>query len=378
MRRLLITTLTATLALTPIPAMAATTPQSLTGDESRYPHAIRLTQGPHAGEILVAVDRWQTVDILRSTPNGKSFEKRAIFSDPLGYHTQCCGHLYELPQQVGDMPAGTILWAGTVALREEVMRSRIWRSDDSGDTWQYLSECAQADNKAGIWEPDLSVDAYGRLNCYFSDESLTGGQHSQYIGRTTSSDGVHWSAKEKVVAVEPSWYRPGMPQVKKLPTGEYYLSYEMCGPPEGFCEAVHRVSEDGVDWGDPAAYGTRQLSSTGKHFRHTPTIHLAPNGTAQGRMILIAQVLIGADGRIDEGNGRTMFVSDNGGKGGWYEAPAPVRVPDAVDDHCKLFHPSAVPSEDGRWVTEFATDYDGGGKLCVTKWGTGRLPPFPE
>ncbi|MFI6096686.1 hypothetical protein ACIA8G_14080 [Lentzea sp. NPDC051213] len=374
MRRLIISALAATLAVLPTPALAET--KALTGEESRYPHAIRLEHGPNRGDVLVTLDRWQTVDILRANRQGKKFKKIASFSDALATHVQCCGHLYELPQQVGDMPAGTVLWSGTVGLRAEIMRARIWRSFDAGETWEYLSECATADNLAGLWEPELSVDARGRLNCYFSDESLKG--HSQYIGRTHSTDGVRWSAKEKIVAVQPGWYRPGMPHVKKLPTGEYYLSYEMCGPPKTFCEAVRRISKDGVDWGDPAAYGTRQVAVSGKYFLHTPSITLAPNGTPQGRMILIGQVLVGPDGKIDPGNGRTMFVSDSGGKGGWYEAPAPVEVPKASDEHCRHFHPTAVASLDGRSIIQFASDYTADESACVTSWGTGSLPPFPS
>ncbi|WP_346130966.1 hypothetical protein [Lentzea roselyniae] len=42
------------------------------------------------------------------------------------------------------MPASTKLWAGSVGLREETAKGRIWRSDDAGETWWYVSECARA------------------------------------------------------------------------------------------------------------------------------------------------------------------------------------------------------------------------------------------
>lgn len=371
MRRLIVLALVAFLALQPSPVLALAAPQTLTNDESRYPHAIRLEHGKHRGEILVVLDRWQTVDVLRADRQGKQFKKVSMFSDPASIVAQCCGHLYELPRQVGNMPAGTVLWAGTVGLRSEVMRTRIWRSDDAGETWSYLSECARADNQAGIWEPELSVDAAGRLNCYFSDESLTGIAHSQYIGRTWSTDGVRWSGKEKIVAVQPSWYRPGMPHVHRLPSGEYYMSYEMCGPPKAFCEAVYRTSPDGFNWGDTAFYGNRMTTDEGKYFRHTPTISVTPTG----RVILIGQVLVGANNEIDPGNGRTMFVSDNGGKGGWYEVPAPVYVPKAYDDHCRNFHPYVIALRDGQTVLGFATDYGWDNYICTTSWSVGTLPP---
>lgn len=371
---MIITALVAVLALLPAPALAQ--PKLLTGDESRYPHAIRLEHGRHKGEILVALHRHTVVDVLRAPRSGRKFTKVSEFTDPAGTRLLCCGHLYELPRQVGDMPAGTVLWAGTVGLRSETMKGRIWRSDDAGETWRYLSECARAENSAGIWEPDLSVDAQGRLHCYFSDESH-GAQHSQYIGRTVSSDGIHWSAKERIVAVQPRWHRPGMPHVKKLPTGEYYMMYEICGQPnQYFCEAFHRTSPDGTNWGDPGWPGNRPVTKSGKYFAHTPSITLAPNGTKPGRVILMGQMLMSADGKVDPGNGRTVFVSENGGRDGWYEVPAPVAVPRASDDYCLNFHPAGVASLDGRSLIGFAPDYAPNGK-CYTSWGTGGLPPFP-
>lgn len=162
MRRLIITGLAAALVLFPSPVLAnpaATSPSVLTGEESRYPHAIRLEHGPAKGSILVALDRYQDVDVLRATRSGKKFSKIGRFTDSEATHALCCGHLYELPRQVGDMPAGTVLWAGSVGLKSETLKARVWRSSDAGETWQYLSECARAKPQGGLWEPDLSVDA---------------------------------------------------------------------------------------------------------------------------------------------------------------------------------------------------------------------------
>lgn len=376
MRRLITTTLVALLALSSLaPTPAGASPKVLTGEESRYPHAIRLEHGSHRGAILVVLDRFQDVDVLRANRSGQRFRKISRFSDPEASHALCCGHLYELPRQVGDMPAGTVLWAGSVGLKSEGLKARIWRSRDAGETWEYLSECARAGGGGGLWEPDLSVDADGRLNCYFADETDPG--HSQYIGRTTSVDGRNWSAKQKIVAVRPGAYRPGMPQVKRLPTGEYYMMYEICAQPnQYFCEAFHRTSPDGVHWGDPTWFGERPTTKDGKYFAHTPSIVLAPNGTKRGRVILMGQMLMSADGKVDPGNGRTVFVSENGGADGWYEAPAPVPVPGARDDNCPNYHPAGVASLDGASLIGFASDYVADG-VCHTSWATSDLPPFP-
>lgn len=372
-RRLIITAFVAVLALLPAPALA--NPVVLTGEESRYPHAIRLEHGPQRGSVLVVLDRYQDVDVLRANRTGKKFRKVGRFTDPEGAHALCCGHLYELPRQVGDMRPGTVLWAGSVGLRSQGLKVRIWRSDDAGESWTYLSECARAQSGGGLWEPDLSVDAQGRLNCYYSDE--TNGGHSQFIARNVSTDGVTWSPTEKIVAVRPPGYRPGMPQVKRLPTGEYYMMYEICGQRnQYFCEAYHRTSADGVNWGDPSWYGNRPTTKDGKYFAHTPSITLAPNGTPHGRVILMGQMLMTAGGKVDAGNGKTVFISENGGKDGWYEAPAPVPVPGAHDDFCQNFHPAGVASLDGKALIGFASDYVAEG-VCHTRWATTALPPFP-
>ncbi|WP_258947724.1 hypothetical protein [Lentzea californiensis] len=375
MRRMLITALAATLAVLTSPSPVLAAPVLLTGAESRYPHAIRLEHGTYRGSILVALHGSHVVNVMRASKTGKKFRQVGDFTDEVSAHASCCGHLYELPRQVGDMPAGTVLWAGSVGLRHEGVKARIWRSTDAGETWQHLSECARAMPGGGLWEPDLSVDARGRLNCYFADE--THEHHSRYIGRSVSADGVLWSGKEKVVAVSDGRLRPGMPQVKQLPTGDFYMMYEICSQPDQyFCEAYHRSSRDGINWGDPAWRGTRPTTKDGKYFTHTPSIALAPNGTPWGRVILMGQMLMSADGRVDAGNGRTIFVSENGGRDGWYEAPAPVPVAGARDDKCANYHPSGVASLDGDELIGFASDLAANGG-CHTSWATSSLPPFP-
>ncbi|MGI5505267.1 hypothetical protein [Lentzea sp. CA-135723] len=375
MRRMIITALAAALTLVTTPSQAWAAPVLLTGEQSRYPHALRLEHGPQRGSILVVVHGDHAVNVLKAPRTGKRFKRIATFVDDASASETCCGHLYELPRQVGDMPAGTVLWAGSVGTKPETLKARIWRSDDAGQSWRFLSECARARPGGGLWEPDLSVDAYGLLHCYFSDES--DGAHSQYIGRTTSKDGITWSAKEKIVAVAQSYLRPGMQQVKRLPTGEYYMMYEICAQPDQyFCEAFHRSSRDGADWGDPTNHGTRPTTKDGKYFAHTPSIVLAPNGTATGRVLLMGQMLMSANGKVDPGNGRTIFVSENGGRSGWYEMRAPVPVPQARDKVCPNYHPSGVASLDGSEFIGFASDYTANGG-CHTSWATTSLPPFP-
>lgn len=365
------------LSLLPVTPAWAAEPKPLSGRESRYPHAIRLEHGRHRGDILVSVNNRTQTEIYRANRLGKTFRLVGKFTDDEAARSwMCCAHAYELPQRVGAMPAGTLLWGGSIGHKAQGNALRIWRSDDSGETWSYLSTCARSANGGGVWEPEFSVDAMGRLVCHFADES-DWRKHSQVLARTVSTDGVNWSAKTYTVAVQPRGYRPGMAHVKRMPTGEYFMTYEVCGQRDQyFCEAFFRRSPDGWNWGDPAYYGDRLHSRDGRYFTHTPSITLAPNGTANGRIVLTGQMLMDRTGKVDAGNGARLFVNENGGSGEWYEVPAPVPVPLARDNNCPNYHPALVASLDGKSVVEFASDYLPDG-TCVTRYATGSLPPFP-
>jgi hypothetical protein len=60
---------------------------------------------------------------------------------------------------------------------------------------------------------------------------------------------VGWIGNEIATNIEAD--RPGMIVVRKLPTGEYFMSYEVCGDPlTGHkCAAYYRTSRDGWSYG---------------------------------------------------------------------------------------------------------------------------------
>ena len=228
----------------------------------------------------------------------------------------CCGTLFELPSQVGDMPAGTLLWAGTFGYKvpeaERHTEQRLWGSRDLGRTWTFRSDIHTSPNQYNGWEPDLSVAAYGQLVAHFSDESDKP-CHDQKFVRMRSADG---------------W-----------------------------------------DYGDPLDLGTSVRTADGKWMRHTPTITVSPPAA----IILAAEMLVNADGSKAEGNGKTLLVNENDGRGPWREIPAPVEVP-APDNHgCMNFSPSLLASTDGVSVLEVATDLVDG--VCHAFYATGPIPP---
>ncbi len=99
--------------------------------------------------------------------------------------------IFELPQAVGDLPAGTILCAGSSIPKDfSSTELLLFVSRDGGKTWQYRSSIVRGggigptiplnagstgnDDSAAlqndpVWEPFLELDKEGRLVCFYSD-----------------------------------------------------------------------------------------------------------------------------------------------------------------------------------------------------------------
>src|SRR3954454_4138272 len=81
-----------------------------------YPRVIRLAHsGPANGRIIAGVVTFGESGgigaIFESTDSGRSFNRIGSISDPGAARGLCCSTLYELPRQVGDLAAGTLLWS---------------------------------------------------------------------------------------------------------------------------------------------------------------------------------------------------------------------------------------------------------------------------
>ncbi|MFD8367861.1 sialidase family protein [Streptomyces hygroscopicus] len=333
-----------------------------------YPRAIRLEHsGDRSGRVLassVVHDGGDGVGTIQeSTDDGASFRQVSTIADPRSADGRglCCATLFELPQQVGDMSAGTLLWAASFGQDESDRRMsiRVFKSTDVGRHWTYLSTVAAATDAKGLWEPEFSIDAEGNLVCHYSDE--TDPRHSQKLVAVRSRDGVSWSGLHDTVASAPVSDRPGMAVVRKLPTGTYIMTYEICSDDAQYSCVVHyRSSPDGWDWGDPANLGIRPETADGKYFKHAPNLAWAPEeGNPQGKLLLVGQAMYNADGSRAEGSGRTIWTNSKGGEGAWREIPAPVAVTSDKVDFCPNYSSSLLPSADGSEVLEAATDYDG-------------------
>jgi hypothetical protein len=360
-------------------ATAAPRKDLLHPDGTSYPRVIRLEHnGPANGRILASVG---TVDgsalgiIMESIDGGVTFQQVGTIADPEGADGRgmCCGTLFELPSPVGDMPAGTLLWAATVGYKvpdaDRHTTQRLWVSHDLGRTWSFRSDIATSPNQYNGWEPDLSVAADGQLVANFSDESDKA-NHDQKLVRVRSADGLVWTDYQETVKNDDFFVRPGMAGVRRLADGTYLMVYEVCNlPDEPMCDIHFRTSPDGWDYGDPNDLGTVVRTEDGKYVRHTPTITVSPSGA----IVLVAEMLVNSDGSKAAANGRTLLVNENNGAGPWREIPAPVEVPSPDNHGCMNFSPSLLASPDGASVLEVATDLVDG--VCHAFYATGPIPP---
>jgi hypothetical protein len=334
-----------------------------------YPRAIRLEHNGQAnGKLLISTVTHPggdaAGDFRESSDGGATFRAAATFAPPEGANGRglCCATLYELPRRIGDMPDGTLLWAASFGQNEPDRRMtiRVFKSTDRARHWSPLSTVATASGTGGLWEPELSVDADGKLVCHYSDETDPG--HSQKLVAVRSRHGVSWSRPHDTVASSLRTDRPGMPVVRRLPNGEYVMSYEVCGVRRKFqCVVHYRTSADGWDWGDSADLGIRPETADGEYFKHAPTLAWAPEpGNPQGRLLLIGQAMYRADGSRAPDSGRVIWTNGKGGRGPWRKVPAPVAVRSTRLGPCPNYSSALLPSSDGSRVLETATDRTGG------------------
>ncbi|MCI2420578.1 glycoside hydrolase [Saccharopolyspora sp. K220] len=355
---------------------------------SSYPRLVRLQHSGEAnGRVLASmttyVDRAGFAVIYESRDDGATFQQLGEIRDPEGADEKgmCCSTLYELPQQVGDMPAGTLLWAGTAGIGADSEQRhssiRVWRSDDQGRTWSFLSTIVQAPVGPGVWEPEFTVSARGELVAFYSDDGDP--LHDQKMVQVRSTDGRNWTDLRDTVKNDEFTVRPGMAGVRQLPDGTYVMVYEVCNyDPVHICTVWMRTSQDGWDFGDPYDLGTEILSETGGQPLGTPTITWAPGPGPNGRLLLAYQMLANDNGGWAPGNGRTLMVNDNPSNlaRGWREIPSPVQISYNQGSVCRNFSPTLLPTLDGRSVIHTTTDFEKAiGGPCEVYYATGPIDP---
>lgn len=339
-----------------------------------YPRVIRLEHsGPMNGTLVATVvtnnGHW-VGSMFQSADNGRTFQNVGAADDPLQATGMCCHTLYELPSAVGAMPAGTLIWGasfGADAGPGRRMSERLWKSNDHGKTWSFLSVVHTATTSQGTWEPELTVSSDGHLVVFYSDE--TDPAHSQKLVAARSTDGIVWTDAKSVVALPEASARPGMAVVRRLPDASYLMSYELCGEAH-LCEAYVRRSPDGWSWGDPTTLGERVLTADGRFPASSPTITVAGS-----TVVINAMRMRNADTSFAAIDGRAFLANADGGRGPWFEVTAPVALPGTGGPPlCSGYSNPVLGLADGKAVLQIGTAIAPGGQ-CRAFVGSAPVVP---
>ncbi len=216
-------------------------------------------------------------------------------------------HIYELPAQVGKMPAGTLLYSYNAVNFDNPSGKNghsilaVWRSFDAGYTWEEYVIIDEAKGLTlGIWEPFMIYcEEDGYLYCFYSDDSDP--DHDQKISYKRSKDGVKWEGEGgkigsgtgknvepvDVVANNDYTYRPGMPVITKMGNGEYFIVYEQFGDWDG-CPIFYKTTKDLSNWGDVSTTGTL-IKSGNKGSASSPSCVWTPAGGECGTLFVTSK-----------------------------------------------------------------------------------------
>lgn len=197
--------------------------------------------------------------------------------------------LYLLPQAIGGLAAGTILCAGN-SIPTDLSQSKIdmYQSTDGGATWSFVSSIASGgvakpvNGETPVWEPFLMVFD-NQLVAYYSDQTDTA--FGQKLVHKVSTDGVTWGDAVNDVAQPTFADRPGMTTIAQMADGNWIMTYEYCGSNK--CAVFYRISSSPLTF--DSAPDQALKSTTGTAPVGSPYTVFSPSGGANGTIVVTAQ-----------------------------------------------------------------------------------------
>ena len=271
-----------------------------------YGRAMQLSHnGVNNGKMYATFERYTPNNVAPAFPiyesanSGESWTKVGEVVDTQnGWGMRFQPFLFELPQAIGNLAAGTLLAIGnSIPADYSATKIDLYKSTDLGRNWTFVSSIATggASSMGGdpVWEPFLMV-ANNKLIVYYSDERDPA--YPQKIVHQTSTDGLNWGSVVNDVAL--SGLRPGMPVVAKMANGNYIMSYEIVG---NGITSNYKISSNPESWN---ASDAGQIFSGGG----SPYVNVLPNGN----------VILGDAASSD------IYMNSNNGIWGWTRVPTPV------------------------------------------------------
>lgn len=280
------------------PSTMYTPPSTAPGPGALYARAMQTSNGKMYATFEQYTTGVATFPIYESTDNGETWKKVGDVKDTYkNWGMRWEPQLYQLPQAIGTMPAGTLLASGLVLPYDESKcEIDLYKSNDEGRTWTYVSTVAVGKRPVPgddpVWEPFLIV-ANNKLYVFYSDERDT--KYSQKLVHQSSTDGVNWGPVVDDVAI--SGQRPGMVVVTQMPNGSYLMVYEIVG----WGGAYYKISSNIDSWNAP---------DKGTVFDAAGSSPYAV--TANGTVILSSA-----------GNGK-LYTNNNNGVGSWTQISSPI------------------------------------------------------
>ena len=319
-----------------------------------------------------------TFPIWTSTNNGASWSRRSSVADtsPRRWGNWTNPYLYALPQPIGGLPAGTLLLAGVSSPPDRSATAiQLYRSNDEGATWSWVSEIALGGGQWGsanptpIWEPYL-LAANNRLIVYYSDERDKA-HHDQKIVHQTSTNGTGWGPVVEDVAMADRTLRPGMPNVTRMANGQYIMAFEMVGPANTPNNV--KISANPESWNAGASGTTIDTGGS-------PMIITLPNGRLAYNSYGSTDIRINTNNgagpwtpvhttmprgysrmlQYVAGTGRVLILSVDGF---WIATPNPVRYGDVDLGYSAGAYYKLINRRSGKALDVFAANLQDGGNL---------------